>query len=102
MTTMQMFRLLAYPKPGVVLYAVNLRNAGWGITWHENDRVPQEIPASKCDDWLLGSHCRHRGFHVTRCRHTDDWKKGLVVYAYYSTFAKMVRAEYRRLFERKS
>ncbi len=57
-----------------VIYSINFRRAGWGMTFYENERGP--YPESHLD---------------------ERWRQGLVTYAYYSTFGKMVAAEYSRL-----
>ena len=71
-------------RQGCVIYNIHKCRAGWGITWHDqeredNPRYPQTAHTGK-----------------------DSWKNGLVTYSYHKTFDDMLLDELERLSERET
>lgn len=76
---------LAEPH-GEVIYAILLRNAGWGIQWHD---LKREIEKNGVTEVTM------ENWRAVR----DNWRAGLVIHRYYRTITEMLSAERQRLLD---
>lgn len=77
-TLLTRVRLLAALR-GATMFEILIRNAGWGISWHEEER--EKNPPQ----------------YARRYDGKDAWRNGLVVYRYYPSLRQALRAEEKRL-----
>lgn len=81
------------------IYNIALRNAGWGIHWHD-ERLVSVGTRLRLEE-LSKEDTKQDGFHDFLQRYSklraQAHSEGIVIYQYYPTFQKMLNNEYKRI-----
>lgn len=87
-------------KHGAVIYTINNRRAGWGVTWHEQERVKTKIPKILTYMGVNDDENRRKFMDSLRANAEASQAakdEGLVTYAYRPSLRACLAYELERL-----